>query len=240
MTIPPVRALAYFFSSLVHAGVVGAVLITPDYQSPQIAETAGIVVEVVAELPGGLLENSAEDLLDSTQSEAGAVARETPREPEIKTASEVSGPPKPQEHRDLDPMSAKLLPPTPEVEITEDTPNPSVLASLAPAAGGVASEAAAKAAETGPSHAPRLLSNPKPLYPKRARKQGITGQVLLRVLVGAEGRSKTVQTLQTSGHAMLDAAAVAAIQKWRFAPARRNGVPVAVTLDVPVTFQIKN
>ena len=50
--------------------------------------------------------------------------------------------------------------------------------------------------------------------------------MLLRVLVDDEGRTKAIEVNTSSGHEMLDQAAIAAIRKWRFVPARASGHPV--------------
>jgi len=242
MTIPPVRIAAYFFSAFVHAGVVGAALLAPDYQPPRIAERAAIEVDLVAGLPGGRLENAAKDPVDATPSKAIKAVREKKQAPKAVDAriQHASLPEAAQRRPDLAATPAPLPPPSPRSEKTAPPSPPVTRAALSPSAGAVPSKAAAKAAEPGPGVAPSLLANPKPPYPKRARKRGIEGRVLLRVRVDVAGNSATVKMLQSSGHAMLDTAAVKAVRKWRFVPAQRNGVPVAATLDIPIAFQIKN
>jgi len=247
MTFPPIRSVAYFFSAVVHASVVGTVLLVPGSQPARIAEMAGIEVELVTQLPGGLLENSSKDLIDSAQAEMGEAVTETqpePREPRVKMAERVSLPPPLREKPNFSQGLTKMPPPSPPVEESDANATLPVavqVAKLSPVAGAAqASDMAAKAAEIGPSLMPRLLANPKPLYPKRARKRGVEGQVLLRVQIGTDGKSKAVETLRTSGHHLLDAAAVKAVRKWRFSPALRNGAPVVATLDIPITFRIKN
>ena len=44
----------------------------------------------------------------------------------------------------------------------------------------------------------------------------------------------------SSGHQILDDAAVAAVRTWRFSPATQAGVPVAAIADVPIRFSIAN
>ncbi len=80
--------------------------------------------------------------------------------------------------------------------------------------------------------------NPEPPYPIAALRLGLQGTVVLRVVVAADGSPKSVAVLQSSGHAMLDASAVDTVRdKWRFVPARRNGVPVEDTVQVPIRFR---
>jgi protein TonB len=62
--------------------------------------------------------------------------------------------------------------------------------------------------------------------------------VIVRVQVTAEGAAAAVSLGRSSGHAALDAAALAAIRSWRFSPATRGGVPVAAEAEVPVAFRL--
>jgi protein TonB len=77
-------------------------------------------------------------------------------------------------------------------------------------------------------------------YPAEARRRGWQGEVVLRVEVSAEGRADAVAILRSSGHAVLDEAALAAVRLWRFRPATRGGVPVAAPADVPVRFRLRD
>ena len=75
-----------------------------------------------------------------------------------------------------------------------------------------------------------------PTYPLAARQLGEQGTTVLRVTVDAIGRVSAASVVTTSGSPRLDTAALEAVQKWRYTPAVRNGLPVATELDVPVTF----
>jgi protein TonB len=48
----------------------------------------------------------------------------------------------------------------------------------------------------------------------------------------------TLAVVATSGHASLDAAAMTAVQQWRFVPATRGGTPVPAVAEVPVRFRL--
>ncbi len=84
------------------------------------------------------------------------------------------------------------------------------------------------------------LNNPRPAYPPIARKLGLEGLVLLRVEVSAKGTPEKIVIAQTSGAALLDEAAMRAVQGWTFVPARRGETPVAHPVEVPIRFQLKN
>jgi protein TonB len=82
------------------------------------------------------------------------------------------------------------------------------------------------------------LDNPPPAYPPAARRAREQGRVLLRVLVSADGRAITVEVAQGSGSALLDEAAVDAVRRWRFVPARRGDVAVQAHVQVPIVFSL--
>lgn len=83
------------------------------------------------------------------------------------------------------------------------------------------------------------LNNPRPAYPEAAVRRGVTGVVLLRVLVSVEGRAETVEVERSSGSKLLDEAAIVTVKSsWRFVAAKRGGTPVAATVIVPIKFEL--
>lgn len=86
--------------------------------------------------------------------------------------------------------------------------------------------------------APQKVHSPPPAYPAAALRQGITGRVVLRVKVDAEGTVVAAGVSQSSGHATLDKAALAGVRQWRFQPARHLGVAIEKEIAVPITFRI--
>jgi protein TonB len=84
------------------------------------------------------------------------------------------------------------------------------------------------------------LLAPPPVYPRMAIQRHLTGTVTLRIHVDANGLPTEVMVENTSGHAMLDEAAMKVVQKrWRFVPATRNGQPVEGWALVPVVFVLQ-
>ena len=82
------------------------------------------------------------------------------------------------------------------------------------------------------------LHNPKPAYPTMARKLGLEGTVMLRILVNQDGQPEQTRLLGTSGIEVLDSAALDAVKQWRFSPARKGRVAIAHWVDVPITFKL--
>lgn len=82
-------------------------------------------------------------------------------------------------------------------------------------------------------------SAPAPSYPRDALREGITGTVLLEVLVDVDGSPLKVTIHKSSGNQDLDRAAQQQVQRhWRFRPASRNGAPVQAIGIVPIDFKL--
>ena len=61
---------------------------------------------------------------------------------------------------------------------------------------------------------------------------------MLSIWVSAEGEADRLAVLQSSGYPTLDRAAVEAVERWRFQPARRGGFETGSLLYVPVVFRL--
>jgi periplasmic protein TonB len=85
--------------------------------------------------------------------------------------------------------------------------------------------------------APRVLFAPDPEFSEEARKAKYQGTVILTVVVGPDGRTHEVRVLRSLGMG-LDEKAVEAIHRWKFEPGRRDGIAVAVLVNVEVNFRL--
>jgi periplasmic protein TonB len=114
-------------------------------------------------------------------------------------------------------------------------------ASVGRGAKGDGAEGGSRAFGGAPSSAARPLGGyqVKPRYPDSARKAGAQGTTLLRLRVLENGKVGEVQIEQSAGHADLDNAAVDAVKRWLFQPARIGTIPVAVWVLLPVKFEIQ-
>ena len=84
---------------------------------------------------------------------------------------------------------------------------------------------------------PRLLREIKAQYTDEARRQGVTGDVILEVVIRRDGTVGDIRVIHGLG-AGLDERAESAVRTWRFAPARRLGEPVDVIVEVAVEFSL--
>jgi len=90
-----------------------------------------------------------------------------------------------------------------------------------------------------PQFGAAYLSNPKPVYPPLAKKIGMEGKVMLKVLVSREGNVLDIEIAESSGYQILDKAAAEAVKKWRFVPARQGDSPLDAWVQVPMVFNLK-
>jgi protein TonB len=83
------------------------------------------------------------------------------------------------------------------------------------------------------------LKNPRPAYPHVAQREGWEGSVLLRVRVLPTGHPDTIAVQRSSGHGVLDQAAVEVVKGWAFTPATQGGVAIAGWVNVPIEFRLQ-
>lgn len=89
----------------------------------------------------------------------------------------------------------------------------------------------------GGQRLPVLQSREMPFrYPVRLWREGVEGEVLLRVHVTALGTVDSVELERSSGHAELDSIALRGARQLRYDPAAEGEQPVAVWAMLPVRF----
>ncbi len=81
-----------------------------------------------------------------------------------------------------------------------------------------------------------LIHQVQPEYPPLARQARVQGTVLLRAVIDGEGKIENLQVL--SGHPLLVASAVKAVQQWRYRPYYLNEQPVEVETEITVHFTL--
>lgn len=85
---------------------------------------------------------------------------------------------------------------------------------------------------------PRLLREVKADYTEDARQRGVSGDVVLEIVVRRDGSVGDVKVLQGLAGGLNDRA-VQAVRQWRFSPAQRQGAPVDVIVEVAVEFKLR-
>ncbi|HEV7268901.1 MAG TPA: energy transducer TonB [Falsiroseomonas sp.] len=145
------------------------------------------------------------------------------------------------------PVPAAMREP-PRRQVARAEPARPSLPSAEAATGATAGPAAPAAERTLPAAAPDgpvLVTAPRyrrppapPAYPPRAVEFGLTGTVLVRARVGPDGSTAETRLWRSSGHPLLDAAAIAAVRRWAFEPASVDGRRVEAWVEVPVHFRL--
>ena len=79
-----------------------------------------------------------------------------------------------------------------------------------------------------------------PKYPPQAVRQRQQGKVLLKVLVGFDGKPEEMTVEKSSGSRLLDQAAIAAVKTWMFNPGQKGGKPAAGYALVPIDFNLSD
>lgn len=109
----------------------------------------------------------------------------------------------------------------------QSQPAPTILAAPAPAS------------VVPPRFDADYLDNPAPQYPALSRRIGEQGKVTLRVFVEPSGMPTQLEVRTSSGSQRLDAAAIDAVRRWKFAPARQGDKVVAAWVLVPISFSLR-
>ena len=86
---------------------------------------------------------------------------------------------------------------------------------------------------------PQPLSDIRPVYPEIAQEAGIEGTVVVQVFIDKKGRVQDTVILKGIPNTGLDEAAISAIRKTRFRPAKQRERPVGVWISIPVNFRLK-
>lgn len=143
--------------------------------------------------------------------------------------------------------------PPPEIQIQTPKPPPHVkVAKMRPHPVIVAAAPVQKAAPPAPPPAPpkpRGITAPVSIgaahncekqYPPLAVRLSQEGTTTVRFLVNTDGSVSNVQVARSSGHEMLDQAAIGCAGAWRYRPALQEGRPVAAPWTTAVQWKLKN
>ena len=85
---------------------------------------------------------------------------------------------------------------------------------------------------------PKKLKDVKPVYPDALKDAGVGGKVVLNARIGVDGFVTDVQVV-SSAHDALSAAAIEAVEQWKFAPTLLQGKPVPTEMTVTLDFATK-
>nr|WP_283163611.1 energy transducer TonB [Brenneria tiliae] len=153
---------------------------------------------------------------------------------------EVKTPPKPQvKPRPVQPKT--VTPPQPVARI--ERPSAPASASPATATELTPGNSRGNMMQNNPGAIPKNVASvgcavPQPEYPRRARRLQQEGEVLIRLVIGPDGRLLKHEIARGSGYETLDQAAMSAVAQARCTPYRENGQAISVMTLQPVNFKL--
>lgn len=124
--------------------------------------------------------------------------------------------------------------------LQEPVPVPQMPAAPALPAPAVAASPAAPAAVTPPRSDASHLNNPAPVYPAMSRRLGEQGRVVLDVYILPSGLVGEIRLKGSSGFKRLDDAALQAVKKWKYVPAKRGDEAIPYWYVQPLSFSLNN
>lgn len=244
------RAMPIGLSCLLHAGLVTGLILGQSWVTSVVALQPPVLpVQLVTLDAAEPPRDPAPPALPRRERATPIRRPERPREVAAAKIEEPAPPPvapaptpAPAETTPVPAAGAATLP-----AITEPAPGPGP---SAPAASGTtialpasAPIVAAKPPATTPDGVTRTARpqggyQVRPTYPSAPRRLGVQGTTMLRVHVLADGRIGDLIVERSAGHPDLDQAAMEAVRRWRFEPARRGADAVAMWVLLPVEFRL--
>gem|GEM_PF-5198970 len=85
---------------------------------------------------------------------------------------------------------------------------------------------------------PKVVYTVPPRYPIEAYKNNISGYVKLKYVVTKEGKTKDITIKEASPKGVFEAAAIQAVEQYRFNPAVKKGQAVNVSVNMPIQFDV--
>jgi periplasmic protein TonB len=83
---------------------------------------------------------------------------------------------------------------------------------------------------------PKKIADVRPVYPAIAQSARVQGSVILEAVINERGAVERIKVLRSIP--LLDGAAIAAVQAWRYTPTTLNGVPVSVLMTITINFTL--
>jgi protein TonB len=225
---PHEKRLSAMVSSLVHIALLGAVIWTTSGAVKMAATTSQErIVFLVGPGPGG----------------GGGGGGRAPKAP-VKRIERPKPTAAPSIQPEPDPIPSRAIVAPVALVAGDDKPKSTEADGSGPGVGSGVDAGTGGGAGGGPFRPgsgiepPRLLREVKAQYTDEARIKGVTGAVLLEIVIKSDGTVGNVSVLRGLGFG-LDDRAISAVRNWRFSPARRLGTPVDVLVEVEVEFSLR-
>ncbi|MBU0681527.1 MAG: energy transducer TonB [Proteobacteria bacterium] len=148
---------------------------------------------------------------------------------------------KPERPQAIETEQGLVPPAAPELETPAEMRPAPASAALSPLAEikKESTPTSAAAAQVIQQATPLYRLNPPPAYPRQARRRGLEGVVMLEAHIAISGRVTELRLFTSSGHTILDRAALKAVRRWRFIPGTVGHKRQEMWVKVPVRFQLQ-
>ena len=80
----------------------------------------------------------------------------------------------------------------------------------------------------------------KPSYPSRCKRQGHEGTTVLEVTILSKGKCGNIEIIKSAGCESLDKAAIKALKRAKYIPAKRLGIPFTTTKKIAFNFKLED
>lgn len=84
---------------------------------------------------------------------------------------------------------------------------------------------------------PKLVRQMPIKYPAQAKRDGIKGKVVVRCLIGTDGKADRMEVVESEPSGIFDESAMATLKYWQFRPGVKQGEMVATWVKVPFKFE---
>lgn len=169
--------------------------------------------------------------------------RELPKPPPPQVKPPESPPPEPEQA--ARPVQAPLEMPLPDIDLPMNISGGPYLGDYRP---NVVERSEPVSPAPGPAPGPAApafdaaavpVYRVPPVYPTRAQRAGIEGQVVVELTIGPDGAVTEARVVEASPPQVFDEAALKAARKWRFEPKRADGAPVSWMARQTISFKMK-
>jgi protein TonB len=84
---------------------------------------------------------------------------------------------------------------------------------------------------------PKIVRQMPIKFPAQAKKEGITGKVVIRCLIGTDGKAGKMEIVESEPAGIFDESALSTLKYWQFRPGVKSGEMVATWVKVPFKFE---
>lgn len=86
---------------------------------------------------------------------------------------------------------------------------------------------------------PKVVRQMPVSYPVQAKRNGITGRVTVRCLIGVNGKAAKLEVIESEPAGVFDDSALSTLKYWQFRPGIKEGKLVATWVKIPLNFKFE-